>query len=216
MTATVDPPAGGRVVAFEERHLLMRHRRGDRGAFAELVARYKAPVYGYLVRSGVAPADRDDQFQDIFLKVHRGAASFRADRPLHPWIFTIVANTVRNYLRGRRVRDRVFSEPTGGGSPAATDIGSSAPEPVDPAADAERASDARQTVGWLEQRITSLPTEQREVLLLSCIEELPLAQIANLLDIPLNTVKSRLRRARLALAKALAKRRQSPADQEES
>jgi len=213
MTAAVEPPASGRVVAFEERQLLIRHRRGDRAAFAELVARYRAPVYGYLVRCGVAPADRDDQFQDIFLKVHRAAQSFRAERPLHPWIFTIVANTVRNYLRGRRVRDRLFSEPAGGEDSV---VDSALPEPVDPAADAERTSGARQTIDWLGQRITGLPAEQREVLLLGCVEELPLAEIAGVLDIPLNTVKSRMRRARLTLAKALAKRHQIPRSEEVS
>ncbi len=205
MTAPVEPPASGRVVAFEERQLLIRHRRGDQTAFAELVARYRAPVYGYLVRCGVAAADRDDQFQDIFLKVHRAAQSFRAERPLHPWIFTIVANTVRNHLRGRRVRDRVFAEPPGEEAALA---GLGPPEPADPAADAERASGARQTIGWLERRITCLPTEQREVLVLGCVEELPLAEIAKVLEIPLNTVKSRMRRARLTLAKALAKQQQ--------
>lgn len=216
MTADAEPPTGGRVIAFEERHLLARHRRGDHAAFAELVDRYRAPVYGYLVRSGVAPADRDDQFQDIFLKVHRGAASFHPERPLHPWIFTIVANTVRNYLRGRRVRQRVFAEPPARAGDPFRDQETAATEPIDPGADAERATGARETVDWLELRISALPAEQREVLLLSSIEELPLAEIARMLDIPLNTVKSRLRRARLALAKALAEHRRSPSGKEVS
>ena len=59
-----------------------------------LVSRYRAAVYSYLVRCGVAEADRDDLFQEIFIRIHRAASRYRPDCPLHPWLFTIVANAV--------------------------------------------------------------------------------------------------------------------------
>ena len=96
---------------------LRRHREGDPEAFAALVADYRRPVYSYLIRCGVAEADRDDVFQGVFFKIHRAVEQYRPELPSHPWIFTIVANEVRSYLRRRRVRQLVF-----GAEPAATSV----------------------------------------------------------------------------------------------
>ena len=179
--------------AAQEADLLLRHLEGDREAFAELVDRYRAPVFSYLVRCSVAPDDCDDLFQDIFIRIHRAAASYDSVRPLHPWLFTIIANAVRNHLRRQRVRSLVgsveeASEPTAG----------------NPGAD--RVAAGKQTVAWLERQIRRLPLARREVLILACVESLPLKQVAGVLDLPLGTVKTHLRRARLFLAEELARR----------
>jgi len=175
-----------------EENLILRHVEGEPDAFAELIDRYRAPVFSYLSRCGVVDDDRDDLFQEIFIRVHRAAASYDPSRPLHPWLFTIVANAVRNHLRRQRVRSLVGS----------------AVEGVDSATDnpgAERVAAGRQTVAWLEKRIRELPLARREVLLLACVESLPLKEVAAVLGLPLGTVKTHLRRARLALAEALAR-----------
>ncbi len=179
-------------IPVDERELLLRHRLGDSEAFAGLVAGYRRPVYSYLVRCGVAETDRDDLFQEIFIKIHRSAAQYQADRPLHPWLFTIVANTVRTYYRKKKVQEMVFAE-------------ASAVEPEAPAASSERQAMARQTAAWLEQEIQKLPLAQQEVLILTCIESLPQKEVAEALDLPINTVKTNLRRARLALIAKLAR-----------
>ena len=75
---------------------LVAHRDGDSEAFAKLVQRYRRPVFGYLVHGGVPESDRDDLFQEIFIKIHQRADQYDAARPLHPWLFTVVANTVRS------------------------------------------------------------------------------------------------------------------------
>jgi DNA-directed RNA polymerase specialized sigma24 family protein len=80
------------------------HRDGDAQAFAELVARYRRPVYGYLVRCGVEPAARDDLFQEVFAAIHRGAATYHAERRVKPWVFAIAANVVRSHYRKARGR----------------------------------------------------------------------------------------------------------------
>jgi RNA polymerase sigma-70 factor (ECF subfamily) len=186
-------------VAIDERSLLLRHRDGDAGAFAELVQRYRAPVYSYLARCGVRRDDCDDLFQEIFIRVHRSAGTYQEDRPLHPWLFTIVANAVRTHLRKRRLRELIDTEP---------------PEPDDqvpahdpPAGnpDGERMAAARETMAWLEKEISALPLARREVLILVCIENLPQKEVAEILGIPLSTVKTHLRRARVALAERLAR-----------
>ena len=88
-----EAPGQLRVVELEERSWLGRHCRGDQSAFPALLTAYRRPVYSYLVRSGVAEAERDDLFQSIFLKIHAAAKSYKPNLPLAPWLFTIAANT---------------------------------------------------------------------------------------------------------------------------
>lgn len=190
-------PPNPHAEADDVRALLLRHRAGDATAFPALVAAYRRPIYSYLARCGVPTADRDDLFQTVFLKIHRAVDQYQPHRPPHPWIFTIVANEVRSDLRRRRVRSLVFTEPV-------------AQEPADPGAGSEREAEARQTVAWLEQEIRRLPLAQREVLILVSLQGLPLAQVAEALAMPENTVKTHLRRARLALAQKLARRQAVP------
>ena len=194
------PGAGG---TGDSRNPLLRHREGDPEAFAVLVASYRRPVYSYLIRCGVAVGDRDDLFQAVFLKIHRGAARYRAELPPHPWIFTIVANEVRSYLRRRRIRELVFAAPV-------------AHEPEDPAPDGERVVQAQETVAWLEEEIRRLPLAQREVLILASLESRPLSEVAQALALPLNTVKTHLRRARLVLSEKLARRQGAGSGKERS
>lgn len=185
-------PQDHSIVSLEERQLLIRHRNGDPDAFAALLARYRGPVYGYLVRFGVEPASRDDLFQEVFLKVHRAAGSYRADRPLHPWIFTIVANTVRSHYRRQRVRALVFpDEPR--------------PEPPCERPDSREELEARETATRVARALRRLPPAQREALLLHCIEDLPQREVSRILGVPINTVKTHVRRGRAALARALAR-----------
>ena len=175
----------------EERELLLRHRDGDPEAFPRLVARYRAPVYSYLIRCGVADADRDDLFQDVFIKIHQAASQYQADRPLHPWLFTIVANTVRTHYRRRRIRQILFAE-----SPPR--------EPKASNPNGEQIAQAKQEAQWLEKEIQALPAMQRQVLFLACIESMAQKDIAEALCIPINTVKTHLRRARLKLVRKMA------------
>ena len=173
--------------------LLVAHREGDREAFSQLVARYRRPVFGYLVRCGVPEHDRDDLFQEIFIKIHQSADRYDAARPLHPWLFTVVANTVRTYLRKQRLRSYFVWEP------ASADVPDDAP-------DAEALASAQQTKAWLEQAIQALPVPQREVLILATIENLPLKDIASILEMPINTVKTHVRRARMRLVESYERR----------
>lgn len=187
--AEATPSAGLNVLDLEERSWLARHCRGDQAAFPALMEAYRRPVYSYLVRGGVAEADRDDLFQSIFLKIHKGAAGYEPARPLAPWIFTIVANTLRNHFRDRPVDGANLETPL---------------DLADPTPGPERVTEARQAVARLEVAIAALPLAQREVLLLTAVAELKQQEVADALGLPLGTVKTQLRRARLALAKTLA------------
>lgn len=184
------------VVDLEERTWLTRHCRGDASAFPALLEAYRRPVFGYLVRNGVAEADRDDIFQSIFLKIHAAAQSYDPTRPLGPWLFTIVANTVRNHFRAQAVPFTMVPR----------DDPLDPLDPPDPNPGPEHIAEARETIAWLEEALLALPAVQREVLLLVTIVGLRQQDAANSLNLPLNTVKTHLRRARLALAAGLADR----------
>lgn len=206
-------PAGGGRVAPErpravhpERALLERYRDGDAGAFGAIVGAWQAPVYGYLARSGVAGAERDDLFQEVFLRVHRalraepaaeedaGTSESAPSGPVGPWIFAIAVNAVRSHFRKAKVRGVVALR---------EDVGESA---ADGAPGPERAVAIRETAAWLDGQIAKLPLEQREALLLCAVEGMELRDAAEALGVPIDTVKTRLRRARLALAEARARR----------
>jgi RNA polymerase sigma-70 factor (ECF subfamily) len=189
------PDAAGHgrdVVDLEERTWLTRHCRGDSSAFPALLEAYRRPVYSYLVRAGVGDADRDDLFQSIFLKIHAAAADYDPTRPLAPWLFTIVANTVRGHFRARPI-------------PFTLVTADDPPDRPDTHPGPERIVEARETVSWLEQALYTLPAIQREVLLLTTVAGLPQQAVAESLNLPLNTVKTHLRRTRLALAASLAR-----------
>lgn len=176
----------------DERELLPRYAAGDRAAFEELVHRFRTPVYGYIIRCGVAPAQADDLFQDVFFSVHRAASSYRPTQPLKPWLFTITANAVRSHFRKRSVFSRVFS--------------SAEVEPVGDAPSLQIASEGAELASFLDEHIRSLPLKQREVVVLCCVEQLSLDETAAALAMPVESVKTNLKRGRAALQKALDRR----------
>jgi len=167
-------------------HLLARARQ----AYVDLYD----PVYGFLVRCGVPTDVREDLAQEVFLKIHRAADNYEPRRPLRVWVLTITANTVRSYFRRRATQNRLFDD-------GAT-VEVAAPEP-----DSLALTEAHETARWIDSAISSLPLAQRQVLVLASVERLDHATIGEVLEIPVGTVKTHLRRARLALARTMAKSR---------
>ena len=176
----------------DRRELIARHLRGDSNAFAELIHEFKAPVYSYILRSGVRGGAEDDIFQEVFIKVHGAASSYQSERPLEPWLFTIVANTVRTHFRKQRVRELANEE--------------SRSSPPDDTASVHDLAEAQETISWLEQALQKLPFAQREAILLCGVKQLSQTEVAEILGIPVNTLKTNLKRGRDTLAQALARR----------
>lgn len=178
-----------------KKNLLIRHKNGDRTAFPEFVQEYRARVYGYMVRCGIQRATCDDLFQEAFLAIHKNISKYDPQYAVAPWVFTIVANTVRSHFRRERAKHTMEEKKRGESSAA----------PIDPHAQRE----ADETARWLDAAITELPEEQREAVLLCCIKDLQQSEVAKMLKIPLNTLKTHIHRARLSLAKGLLKRNES-------
>jgi RNA polymerase sigma-70 factor (ECF subfamily) len=193
---------GARVIPLADRALLERHRAGEPEAFAALVGAFRAPIYGYLTRCGVQSSERDDVFQEVFLAVHRAAREAAPPGPVAPWIFAIAVNAVRSHYRKARVRAIVRPE-----QPGDENVAHRAPGP-------DRELEAQRTAAWLDAQIARLPLEQREALLLCAVDGLELRDAAEAIGAPVETVKTRLRRARLALAEARARLERREASEE--
>lgn len=183
----------GEILGLDRRQLLARHLEGDENAFQVLLDLYKRPVYAYLSRCGVEPDTRDDLFQEIFLKIHLAAGQYQPDCPLKPWIYTIVANTVRSFYRKQRIRQMVYQE----------DMSDHPSE----SNDASDYAEAREAAEWLQQQIQMLPFRQREAVLMCAVSRMDQKSVARVLGLSLNTLKTNLRRARMTLAKRLIRHR---------
>ena len=186
--ASATPPPG-----IDDGLLLRRHLDGDEHAFATLIARHGSLVFGLLGRCALSPEERDDVFQDVWLRVHRAAPSYEPTRPLRPWLATVAMNTARTFLRRGRTVEVV--QPSPGEAVAARTT--SPPQ----------SAEGRELAGWLRREIDGLPEAERQAVHLCCVEGLSQADVAAVLGLPVNTVKTHLRRGRVALADGLARRR---------
>ncbi|MFH1076378.1 MAG: RNA polymerase sigma factor [Pseudomonadota bacterium] len=186
-------PSTEKDIQGNKQHLLKRHVAGDTNAFPQLVGLFRARVYSYLSRCGINAQTRDDIFQEVFIKIHIAAATYNSDLPLDPWVFTIVANTVRTHYRKERVREMVKEDQYVQEHEALDNT-------------QQDILEAAQTARWLNKAIQTLPFQQRETLALCSLENMSHSEAATALNIPVNTVKTNLRRARMSLAKLLTRR----------
>ena len=183
---------------FTDEQLLSQYTTGDQRAFAELIGRYQQELFAFLARFVSDSAAADDLFQETFIQVHRNAKGFDQNRRFRPWLFTIAANKARDHLRatGRHATQSLDS--TTGHDEDATafvDLMDSGFAP--PPRELSSAEDVM-AVRWV---LASLPAHYREVLVMSYFHQFAYKEIAEMLHIPLGTVKSRLHAALATFAK---------------
>ncbi len=171
--------------SISDEQLMSRSRDGDSHAFALLVRRYDAPLYGYLHRMLQNSADAEDVFQETFLRVYSNLHRFRADGRFKPWVYRIAANLARDRLRARKRRGE---EPLNGLTACCE---AAAPAMAQP----DEAADAAETAQRIEAALAQLPAKQRSVFLLARYEGMAYGDIARMLRIPVGTVKSRMNKA---------------------
>jgi len=174
-----------------DEQLLADHLAGTAGAFDQLVARYADELYSFFVRFVGHRTAAEDLVQDTFLQVHLAAGSFDPGRAFKPWLYTIAANKGRDYLRSRGRRpaqslDAVIGEPEG---PA------HASQVESPEAGAPEHLAAEELRAQVRAVIERLPENLQLILMLGHYQRLPYAEIAEILGIPVGTVKSRLHSA---------------------
>jgi RNA polymerase sigma factor (sigma-70 family) len=168
--------------------LVLRCQRGDRDALQELVVTWERRLFYYLRRLGSEEQDAWDLLQQTWLKVLRGISALRDARQLAPWLYCIARNTAINHGQMRSLhRERL--------------------EELPPATDSEEDPGPRNydDVEQIHHGLLQLPLPHREVLTLYFLESMAIEQIAQVLDVPPGTVKSRLYHAKRALRNILTK-----------
>ncbi len=190
----------------EDRALLEGLRVGDERAYETLIERYEHPVYNLVSRLADDPADAADVVQEVFIKVFRNVGAFRGDSSLKTWIYRIAVNQARNHRRwfGRHKKQEVCLEAEASDTQGVQDwVPDPGPSPFEQVLDHE-------TRVLVEEALQEVPASFRAALVLREIEGLSYEQIAEVLEITLGTVKSRILRGRDALRKNLAQRMESP------
>jgi len=190
----------------DEDLLLAYCSRGDREAFGALVHRYERELYGYLRHYTGDAETAQDVFQQTFLQVHLKCDRFEHGRKVRPWLYTVATNQAIDYQRRNR-RHQMVSLDRRATRPADEDAGALVdlldnPEP-DPGELAETAEQHDQ----LREALNELPEPTRQVVRLVYFQGLKYREAADILSIPVGTVKSRLHAAIHKLSDTLTRTR---------
>jgi len=175
----------------------VRLRRGDPEVLVSLLERYQHRLYRFLMRMVHDAATAEDLFQQTWLRVAENAQRFDESRPLEPWLFSIARNAAIDYLR--RAHPESLDEPLPSGATRAEMIPGAQPSAVEVMMGRQRSSRLAEALGELTPIYCEVVTLRFE-------EEMKLEEIAEVLEIPLSTVKTRLRRALDALRAKLEHR----------
>jgi RNA polymerase sigma-70 factor (ECF subfamily) len=179
--------------------LLQHYLDGDQGAFEALVHRYQRELFNFLARFTGDASLAEDIFQETFLQLHLSAATFDLSRRLKPWLFTIAANKARDAMRSRMRRQAApLDASVAGSADDRTSYGDLMPSGIPAPEESLMNLEDRLAV---ETIVNEMPENLRTVLLLSYFSEMPYQEIADVLNVPLGTVKSRLHAATKYFAK---------------
>lgn len=160
--------------------LVVRCQLGERAAFEDLIDRWHGPLRGYVRRVAGGDEAADEALQEVWLRVFRGIHRLRDGAKLRSWLFGIAHHVAMDGWR------RQYA------APLEADM-----DPVEIAADAP--DDLEEELEAMHRELARLPFVEREVLTLFYLRELSMAEIAEALQVPVGTVKSRLFRARRLL-----------------
>ncbi len=181
-----------------DRQLVARAQRGDKRAFELLVEKYQRKLGRLLARFIRDPAEVEDVTQEAFIKAYRALPAFRGDSAFYTWLYRIGINTAKNYLMalGRRAptSTEVEAEDAEGFENGEQLRDINTPESV------LLSAEIAQTVN---ATIEQLPEELRTAIQLREIEGMSYEDIARIMDCPIGTVRSRIFRAREAIAERL-------------
>ncbi len=181
-----------------DQQLVERVQRGDKQAFGLLVSKYQRKLARLLSRMIRDQAEVEDVTQEAFIKAYRALPSFRGDSAFYTWLYRIGINTAKNYLvsKGRRAPTSTEIELEDAEQYSEGDLLRDADTP-------ERLLHTRQIGETVEAAMADLPEDLRTAITLREIEGLSYEEIASVMDCPIGTVRSRIFRAREAIAERL-------------
>jgi RNA polymerase sigma-70 factor, ECF subfamily len=192
-------------MAAEEATLVAELQAGSEQAFGLLIAQYSQPVYSMIARSLRDPADAADVTQEVFVKVFRHIGSFHGDSSLRTWIYRIALHEASNQRRwwSRHKRQELTLDAQQENEDGeAFSLGETLASNTDSPFQCAVQNEAKEQVAVA---LRTLPEAFRTVVILREIEGFGYEEIAEMLNVNLGTVKSRLTRGRIALREALRK-----------
>lgn len=178
--------------------LVERVQQGDKQAFGLLVSKYQRKLIRLLSRWIRDPAEVEDIAQEAFIKAYRALPNFRGDSAFYTWLYRIGINTAKNYLaaQGRRA-------PTSTGFDSEEAEGFDEGEQLRDHNTPERILMSKQIGNTVNAAMAALPEDLRTAITLREIEGLSYEEISQIMDCPIGTVRSRIFRAREAIAEKL-------------
>src|SRR6267154_5731616 len=181
-TISASSPAPASTGVSDER-LMLAFSQGSSEAFTELFSRYKQPIYGFFRRRLAEPAHAEELAQETFFALLRAASRYQPRALFRTYLYAIGFKILRAHRRKAAFRATFFGHRNSALDPAKRD--------------------ATESGLWVRRAVEKLEPMDREILLSREFEQLSYAEIADLLGLPLNTVRSRLFRARTALRNLL-------------
>ncbi|OMP68464.1 RNA polymerase sigma factor SigW [Domibacillus epiphyticus] len=171
--------------------------KGDQNAFGEIVELYKDKVYQICFRMLWDRHEAEDAAQETFLKAFLNIHTYNLEKKFSTWLYRIATNLCIDKIRKKKPDYHLDAEVAGtDGLNMYSHVPSSHPLP-------EEEVESLEVQETIHQAILLLPEKYRSIIVLKYIEELPLQEIADILDLPLGTVKTRVHRGREALRKHL-------------
>jgi RNA polymerase sigma-70 factor (ECF subfamily) len=188
-------PAGAPAGSLTDAQLLAAVRRGDSAALEMLLVRYQPHLYRFGLRMCGNVEDAGDVAQESLISMARSVRDFRGDSSVSSWLFTIA----RRFCIKKRRRSKFAPAREG-----SLDADAHAVQRLaDPAPSPEQTATNRELAAALARAIDALESSQREVLVLRDVEGLSAAEVAGILGVSVDAVKSRLHRARVAVRQQL-------------
>lgn len=181
-----------------DQQLVERAQRGDKAAFEMLVVKYQRKLVRLLSRFIRDPTEVEDVAQEAFIKAYRALPSFRGDSAFYTWLYRIGINTAKNYLVAMGRRAPTVSETESADSEGSEESGQ-VPDYNTP----ENELMSRQIAETVNRAVEELPEELRTAITLRELEGLSYEEIASIMNCPIGTVRSRIFRAREAIAEKL-------------
>jgi RNA polymerase sigma-70 factor (ECF subfamily) len=179
-----------------DEQLISRFQNGDISSFDVLVRRYQNPLFNYVSRFVGDTTEAEDIVQETFYRLYRNKHYYKEIAKFSTWIYTIAGNLARTELRRKKKR-KYFSINFFMSTDKDYDI-------PDPASSPEEKLDAIVTDEIIQKAITKLAPKFKEVILLRDVQGFSYDEIAEIVDVPLGTIKSRVNRARLKLQEDLS------------
>ncbi len=183
----------------EEIRLIAGAKHGDHASFEELVDRYMGKAMTVARAYVTNREDALELAQEAFYRVYRSLDRFREGEPFAPWFFRILRNTSLSWLDKHKKRRHLSLDAPMGNDADGAPVAHADPQSPRPEVGVEKSEEHR----MLRLALDSLPTMHKEILVLRHFEELDYASIAQVLDIPIGTVMSRLFHARRKLKDSL-------------